>query len=305
MKTITRKRVMAAAVAPCLILVGGTSAWADGLSFDLRAGGEYDSNVVVSETDQNTGAGNFSAELDLLTEYEVKFSRKGSVEVGYTFSQSLHQELSQFDVQTHGFKAGIKQRFGAFKLGINYRYYNSSLDGNGFLTLQRISPYVTFYAGKSFLVRATYSYEDKDLKTSINRDATSNIFGADAYLLVDGSRTYFSFGYQMKILDAVGPEFDYDANIARARFTTRVPLLGKTSKFRIGVNYEKRDYDNITLSLGEPRDDKRLTLKTSLKVPFGDHFYVLGSLRYRDYQSNFLSADYSEYVSSLQFGFAF
>ena len=304
-KIISRKPALAACIAPWLILAGSAPVWADGLSVDVRAGGEYDSNVVVSETDVDTGAGDFSAELDLSIDYEVKFDKRGSVEVGYIFSQSLHQDLTQFDVQTHGFKAGIKQRFGAFKLGINYRYYDSSLGGNGFLSLQRISPYVTFYMGKTFLLRATYTYEDKNLKTSIIRDATSNIFGADAYLLIDRSRTYFSFGYKMKILDAVGPEFDYDANTARAQFTTRVPLLGKASKFRMGVNYEKRDYDNITPSIGENRDDKRLTLKTSLKIPFGDHFYALASLRYRDYQSNFLSADYTETVSSLQFGFSF
>lgn len=305
MKKNTKTRVLAACAAPWLILASAAPALAAGLSVDLRAGGEYDSNIVVSERDLNTGAGDFSAELDLSVDYEIKFNRKGAVEVGYNFRQSLHQDLTDFDVQTHGFKASVKQRFGAFKLGVSYRYFDSSLGGSGFLTLQRISPYVTFYAGKTFLLRATYSYEDKNLKTSIARDATSNIIGADAYVLIDRSRTYVSFGYKMKILDAVGPAFDYDANIVRAQFTTRVPLLGKTSKFRVGVNYEKRDYDNITPSIGEVRDDKRLTLKTSLRIPLGDSLYALASLRYRDNKSNFLSADYSETVSGLQFGFSF
>ena len=306
MKSSKSTRVLAALTAPLLItlaLAGPASA--DGFSLDLRAGIEYDSNVVVSETDVNTGAGDWSAELDLSAEYEFKFNRRGSFEVGYIFRQSLHQDLGAFDVQTHGLKAGIKQRWGNMKVGVKYNYFDSSLGGDAFLALHRVSPYVTYYFGKTLLVRATYTYEDKNIKTSIARDATVNSFGGDAYLLLGSSRTYLSFGYKLKLVEAVGDQFDYDANIARASFTTRVPLMGKTSKFRVSAKYENRDYDNITPSIGAIRDDKKLTLKASLRVPFGNTVYALASYKYRDLESNFPSADYTESVASLQLGVKF
>ena len=306
MKSSKSTRVLAALTAPLLItLAGATPASADGFSLDLRAGIEHDSNIVVSETDIDTGRGDWSAELDVSAEYEFKFNKRGIFEVGYDFRQSLHKELDAFDVQTHGLKAGVRHRWGNIKLGIKYNYFDSSLGGNAFMALHRISPYVTYYLGKAILVRATYTYEDKNIKTSIARDATVNSFGGDAYVLIDGSRTYISFGYKMKLVEAVGDQFDYDANIARASFTTRVPLLGKTSKLRLSAQYEKRNYDNITPSIGAIRDDKKLTLRTSLWVPIGDTVYVLASYKYRDLESNFPSADYSESVASLQFGLKF
>lgn len=309
MKVGKRTRVLVATATSFLIglaLAGITPALAGSkLKIDVRAGAEYDSNVIVSETDLNTGKGDISYEIDGKLDFKFDLGSDTSMAFGYSFSQSLHDDLPAFDVQTHGGKFRIKHDFGGFRAGATYYFYTSTLGGTDFLTLQRISPYVSFKPSRALYLRAGYSYTDKNIKTGIGRDAKTHAFSGTANILLNGSRTYLSFRYRLDLVDAVAARYDYTGHRVSAHFITRIPFMGERGKFRVGATYIKRDYSSITPSLGVPRDDEKLTLKASLNLPLGKHLYALGSYRYRDYQSNLLTADYKESVISLQIGARF
>ena len=275
------------------------------LSVEFSAGVEYDSNVSVDEIDNNTGADDFAAVLDADLEFEKEISENTEFSLGYSFSQSLHDEFTNFDIQSHFASADLSHDFGSFDFGGAYRFIYTRLGGDGFLVMQQISPYFTKFFGKKIFVRADYTYTDKDFENRTDRDTTGHSGGADIYWFLDGVRTYFVTGYKYKDENAVDSQFDYASHNIKARFSQRIPIGKRDAKLKLGWRYETRDYSSITPSIGAIRDDDRHRFQAELEIPLSDRIYTLLEYEYADYSSNLPSADYTQSVASTRLGVRF
>lgn len=280
---------------------------ADDSPFSISAsvGIEYDSNITVQEVDVDTGEGDIAGLIDFSANYEFEATSSTSFEVGYSFSQSLHEDATGFDLQTHLVTANAKQKFDGFDVGLNYLYINTSLGGDSFLEIHKVSPYVAFFAAPSVYVRAAYSYTDKDLETSNERDAETHAVGASVFYFMNHSKTYLMFSYRYDSLDANADRFDYDGHDIKLRYQVKFPFAGRDARFRIGGRYVKRNYDAITPSIGEVRNDERVSLETMIEIPFWEMLNARLKYRYTDATSNLSSADYQESLVSFEIGFEF
>ncbi|MBL4619984.1 MAG: DUF560 domain-containing protein [Marinicaulis sp.] len=296
----------ATAMTPVLAQKAGTEErLASPFSAELSVGAEYDSNVSVAELDTNTGGDDFAAVIDVDLGFEKDLSENTEISAGYSFSQSLHDQFTNFDIQTHFASAGLSHDFGAVDAGASYRFIYSSLGGTGFLQMQQIEPYVTKFFGKKMFVRAAYTYTDKDFKNRTDRDAMAHAGGADIYWFVDGVRTYFVTGYKYESQDAVDPQFDYNAHKIKVRFSQRIPMGKRYAKLKLGWRYETRDYSSITPSIGVIRNDDRHRLGAEIEIPVTDKIYTLLEYEYSDYTSNLPSADYTQSLAGLKLGVRF
>jgi len=280
----------------------GNQATGTTFRFEGRLGAEYSSNVAVSDLDANTGQGDWAATINLLAEATLIPADKLTLRAGYEFSQSLHQDFDTFDLALHRGYAEIAYDFDVVTVGVLGNLAQANLDGDEYLTYSQVSPYISKQFGDAVFLRAAYASTDKEFNGRPTRDATADSLQADAYFFLDGVKRYIVVGGKATEEDATGPEFDYQAGSFKARFVQRFEAMNREMTFRIGGEYENRDYDNNTPSIGVPRQDKRTTLDLQLDVPFGEHLFSEISYRYGNYASNLPSADYDEHVGAIKIG---
>jgi hypothetical protein len=274
-------------------------------SAEFSIGLEYDSNINVDEIDNNTGSNDKAAVLNADLEYDFDISSTTEFSLGYNFSQTLYDDFTNFDLQTHFASADLSHDFGDVEPGIAYRFIYSRLGGDGFLSMHQVSPYISAFLSKKIYARADYTYSDKNFIGRVDRDAENHAGGADLYYFVNGVKTYLVAGYKYANENAVDPQFDYDVHQFKFRFSQRFPVGPRDAELKLGWRYESRNYDNVTSSIGIARDDDRHRLQAELEVPITDVFFARAEYEYGDYSSNLPIADYSQHLFGVHLGAKF
>jgi hypothetical protein len=271
------------------------------VSLSVGTGVEYDSNVAVLELDTSTDAGDRSLLLDFGVGYDKPDAGRFDVQAGYDFSQSLHAEFDSFDVRIHRGSGTLSYDLGRVDVGATLQHAYAELDGNEFLTLQQVSPYLSKLVGRRLFLRFAYAHSDKDFAGNATRSATANALSADAYVFVDGLRTYFVFGLRLDDENAIDSQFDYAGEVLRAQLAKRLMAGERELTLRTSLRFENRDYDSPTQSIGAPRRDDRRQFELSLDVPLGQRTTAQVVYEHADNSSNLPSVDFAEDVLSLKF----
>jgi opacity protein-like surface antigen len=271
-------------------------------TFEGKGGAEYNSNVAVQELDANTGQSDWAATINARGEVSGSPVDKLTLRAGYEFSQSLHEEFDSFDITLHRGYGEASYDFSGVTAGVIANLAQANLAGDKYLTFTQVSPYLSRQFNDTLFLRVAYAASDKTFEGRSARDATSDAVSGDAYFFLNGTKQYIAVSGKALEEDANDSSLDYGAGSARVRYVQRFPAFDRDMTFRAGVEYEKRDYDAPTPSIGAPRSDKRAGVDLSLEAPITDNIFVEGSYRYGDYQSNLASADYNEQVTSVKLG---
>ncbi len=275
--------------------------------FSLRVtiGAEYDSNVSVDSIDRTTNIGDNSALFKAKANYKMPLGNDTEFRLGYSFSQSSHETFSNFDIRSQMASANLVHDFGPFKAGLAYRHSNAQLDGEDFLTLKQVSPYLSGFVAKKVFIRTSYTQTDKSFDNRPVRDAESRMLGADVYFFLRGIRRYWIVGYKRENEDAIGPEFDFDANHFRLKYQQRFVLGGKDLKMGLGWRYEGRAYNGMTPSINMIREDNRNRYQAEIEYPLTPSSFFQLEFERADYDSNLPSADYNQNLAAVRLGFEF
>jgi hypothetical protein len=271
------------------------------VSLTLGTGFEYDSNVAVLELDTSTNAGDRSLLLDFGVGYDKPDRGRFDLQAGYDFSQSLHDDFDSFDVRIHRGSGTLSYDLGPTDIGVTLQHAYAELDGDEFLTLQQVAPYVSRLVGRRLFLRFAYARSDKDFAGNPLRSAKADGLSADAYVFVDGLRTYLVFGYRLDDENALDAQFDYDGDVLRAQLVKRLEAHERELTLRTSLRFESRDYEAPTPSIGTPRRDDRRQLEVSLDVPIGERTTAQVVYEHADNASNLPSVDFTENVVSLKF----
>jgi hypothetical protein len=270
-------------------------------SAEVGVGVEYDSNVSVEEVDATSGEGDYALTMDLGLEAKKGFTEKFDAAVSYDFSQSLYDEFSQVDRQTHIFGGDVAYSATLLDTGLSGYYIHSRLDGDKFLELVRVSPSLSGFLAKKWYARGAYVYSDKSIEERPERDADTHAGEFDLYFFRRGLRSYFNFGYRYRDENAQADQYDYTSNSVKLRYIHRWELFSRLAKLELSWRYEDRDYEGITPSIGEEREDERHRWRADLEVPLVGAAAVQFYYGYSDYESNFPSADYTQYLVGTRF----
>ena len=276
---------------------GGSNSW----SAELRAGGEYDTNVSVDELDASSERSDYAALLEGQVEFQREFGNGAEFSAGYDVSQTFYDEFSELDRLTHILSTDLKGEWAGTDIGLSYHYVDSNLDGDDFLGMNRVSPYASTFLTRRLFARLAYVFSDKDIEERPDRDADTDAGEVDFYWFRRGLRSYFNLGYRYKDEDASADRFDYKSNSFKLRYVHRFPLLDRLAKVELAWRFEDRDYSSPTPSIGEDRSDDRHRLEAELEIPVMEDAAIVIYGKYNDYESNLPRADYDQTIVGTQF----
>ena len=288
----------------CLAVSAPVWAADEGFTLKAEAGAEYDSNITVSETDIATNKGDAAALLDFGALYKIKTKQNVSLEIGYDFSQSLYANETEFNMQNHALTLNADTQIKDVDIGIAYGFYNIRLGGNKFMDMHTVNPNAAIFFGDKSYLRFDYTFFKKNFSLANERDADTHSIGATLYqFMADGS--FFNFGLKYEKEDTLSDEFDYSGPVARVGYQKKVTIAGMETKLSLALEYKDRNYTNITESIGEKRDDKRVTLTAKAIYPIFEDFTLKPQYRFVNASSNFESADYNEHMIGATLGYSF
>jgi hypothetical protein len=270
-------------------------------SAELRVGGEYDSNVSVDEVDVASEQSDYALLLEGHVEYQRRFANDAQFSLGYDLSQSLYDEFSRLDRQTHIISGDLNAGFGETDIGISYHYVDSRLDGDDFLTMQRSSVYGSRFLSRKWFSRMAYVYTDKDIVNRSDRDADTDAGEFDLYWFRQGLRSYFNVGYRYKDENANADRFDYKSNSFKLRYIQRFELFDRLAKLELAWRYEDRDYSSPTPEIGEDRSDERQRWQVQVEIPVLEQAAVIVYYNFNNYDSNLERADYRQNIAGGEF----
>jgi hypothetical protein len=278
-----------------------TQPWSLGIS----AGVSYDDNVNVSALDVKAGKGDTLANLGLDAGYKLVDDRGNKLSLSYNFSQSLHATLKNFDIQSHELGISGTTNWDGATLGLSYSFYHLLLAGKNFLDMHVVNPSVSGFIAPHLYLRASYFYYGKSFYTFVARDASHHEPHMTLFYFFNRAKSYVSFDAQYQIENTTGAEYDYKGYAFTASVLQPVDLGFTTVKVKAGYTYLRRDYDNITPSIGVKRFEKRSTIHASAEIPITDGLAFTVEDRYMDRNSNLLSTKYTENVIGGSLHYAF
>lgn len=269
--------------------------------FEVGLGGEYDSNVSVSEVDRASNEGDYALIADASVEVKKELGDKYDLAATYDFSQTMYDKFDFVDRQTHIVGGDLARKGAVADTGMSLYYINARLDGKDFLDFYRVSPSVSGFIARKWFARGAYVYSDKSIIETPDRDADSHSLELDLYAFRRGLRSYFNIGYRFKDEDAEAAQFDYKSNSVKLRYIHRFDVFERLAKLELSWRYEDRDYRAITPDIGEDRNDDRNRWRVDFEMPLVGGSGVELFYGYADYGSNSETADYTQTLVGTRF----
>jgi tetratricopeptide (TPR) repeat protein len=273
-------------------------------SLSLGAGYEYDDNITVDELNQTTNLADFSYLFELEGSYKFLKTPKYELEAGYSFFQSVHDDLASFDLQSHIFSLNGSYEWGKLNFGIFNIYNLTNLGADEFLEIYSTSPSVGLAVNEKWFATFTYSYKDTHFFDSPLRDAQNHGFALGNFLFIMDGKGMIQVGYRFENEITTGPAFDYWGHYVDSKVQLPLPF-SKNTKISLSYQYFFRDFKNVTASIGETRDDFRHTIGLGVIQPIYKN--IFGKLNYQfiDSTSNLTASDFKENIASISLGVSF
>lgn len=272
---------------------------------ELEGGAEYDSVVSLDELDLSRNEGDTALRADATIGYMQPFGDSVELDLSYKYSVLDYQDFSEVDQNSHIISADLTKDFGKVDAGLTGFYVNSDLDGEAFLELARVSPYVSGFFAKGWFARAGFVYSDKTNDVNPDRDATASIGEVDIYHFPGGKPWFFNVGYKYRDEDASAARFDYEGNTFKARYVHRLNLLDRKARLEFSFRRLDRDYSSITPSIGEERFDQRDRTGVQFEIAMTPQLDLELYYNYSDWESNLDSVDFHQHLAGLRFRYRF
>ncbi|MBI3784638.1 MAG: tetratricopeptide repeat protein [Deltaproteobacteria bacterium] len=227
---------------------------------------EYDSNVTIgpSSTFANTrdisGRSDERVVIGAGGRYSFLDSDVWSLVGTYDFSQSVHFDLTQYDLQGHRLGLELASHRGILRYGIAGNYDFFALNYQSFYQEGLATPWLTFDEGGVAATQLYYRLRGRDFFRAPydpGRDAINHAFGLRQFLeLGDPERVLFA-GYQFDIEDTVsnGPQgktFQYEGH----QFEVGLMLpISDSAHSDAAYLFRHDDYDSVNSGFGKKRRD--------------------------------------------------
>lgn len=272
------------------------------LTLSLEVGAEYDNNITVDALDVTSQLGDEAILFDGLIEYDFVNKGDTSFTAGYSFSQSLYLDFTEFDLQIHGASLAASTKVKDVDLGIAYRYSNISLGREAFLQMHSIQPTFTTLIGSKFLLMGGYEYLKQNFQQplQLRRSADRHSINIKNYFLLGKGRT-INIGYKLSRNNAVASELTYWSHTFDVGLKLPVGII-EGAKFRARYRYQQKDYSNIDPTIGENRADKRHSIRASMEVPIIQNITAKLQYEYTDSNSNLPVLVYNSHLITFKLG---
>jgi tetratricopeptide (TPR) repeat protein len=271
----------------------------------MSTGIEFDDNVTVSAADLSSGEGDHAYIFEFSGAYRLLETQKINLEASYDFYQSIYDTFSEFDLQSHIFSLGGTYKFQDFDTDVFASYNRNTLGGEDFLEVFTIAPQVGFFPAERWFTVIRYSYEDSRFFNDPARDGKNHGVGTDNFVFFMQGKSHFLLSYRFEDKTTLGDEFTYAGHFATIGLKTPLPFWNRRGTFNLAYKYFYKDYENITPSIGEVRQDYRHTIQVRVTQSLNSWLQLNLNYDFIDSVSNLKSVDFTENIASFAFNVFF
>jgi len=284
-------------------------------SLNVSAGGQYDSNVVLNSGGEPLPEGisrksDWSAVFYLNGRYNFIAKEKVDASAGYSFYQSLHADLSDFNITSHllDLKAAYHVSPILAVQGL-YSFEHVSTGGDPYDYAHTISPSVIISEGRRFFTVVEYRYRyshfmNSDLfQDNSDRTGHNNTVGIVQNIPI-GDSVMFRVGYAHDVETARKDFWSYRGDKGIVGLQANIPW---SIYLDIYGEYYRKGYKGVSplSGFGDKRKDWITTASIAATKQLSDMFSItLGQLYTRN-KSNITAFDYKRAITSLFFNVRF
>lgn len=274
-------------------------------SFELRAGAQHDSNVVVEQTDANSRSSDDAVLVGASAKYRFAKFGKTELSAGYGFDETAHANLTDYDLQIHRASLEGTTRVGNVTIGADARFFHVLLGASPFLDMQTVGPSISGFVTKHLLMRGGYTYVRKVFSTAPGLNADTHNVDASVSHFFMKRRGYVNLGLRYERERTVDPTRAFGGVQVSGNLMVPGDKLAKGSKLRLGVAYRERRYKTETPSIGAVRREDRLSFNASADIPVIRHVALRPEFRLAKRTSNDPYTDYDNAISSVSMVYNF
>ena len=285
-------------IASCLLAMSPASySEEQKFSVSIETGIEYDNNITVSTLDTTTGESDTALVFDLSASYLALQNENQELEFTYDFYQSLYDTMDEYDLQIHSLSALGSWIVNDFDIGADYRYSKVYLGRDRLYDSHTVNPSLGFSGMDNLYHRLSYAYVDKNFFNGSTRDGEQNRISVDNYYFFMDNSAYITLGLRYEEENTKDPELDYDAPFVS--LGTSIPL--PYADIKLKAKYQKywRDYENVTASIGDKREDEQDLVVITLIKPIYDNVDLKFNYEHNNTDSNLSSIDSVENIYTI------
>ncbi|MEW6683694.1 MAG: tetratricopeptide repeat protein [Nitrospirota bacterium] len=273
---------------------------------------QYDTNVILLPGGSALPAG-ISRESDSRAVFygrgEIRSPERRHLRAGaaYTVYQSLHAELTEFNVQSHQGEVYASYRRKPITVRVPYQVSYSLVDGEEFLLTHSARPTLSLTESRFTATQVEYGFSVKDFRESTrfvgndDRDAVNHAAGiAQTLILGKGNLIRAGYRYDTELTGDSPTEDDWEYTGHRIYGNVRLPVYFAID-LEVGADYYRQQYEhpNSLSALGINRDDRLQAYNASLSRTFLDWLTVTIEYLYTNNDSNLPEFTYDRGVSSV------
>jgi len=270
---------------------------------------EYDSNVpllssngaIRDQQEQSLGLSDKGDGLTTLTAggwYAPLSSERMQLAVGYEIFQSLHYDLTDFNIQNHRVRAGFASDAGRFSYGLAARYDYYMRDTDSFLNEANASPWIRVPCGRlgdtDLYYRMRYRGYSRSA-VSDQLDGFNHAVGIRQTIPLGPGYRFASIGYRFdheSSDETVDNAFAYDGHQAEAALGWQLPLAVTAD---LSYTFTHDDYDSAGLGREDDQHQVYLTLRRPINRTFAVSTGYLGEFN----DSNQNAFQYNRHVGTV------
>jgi len=210
------EELRAAAKKYLALIAGGGSGEKQKFALTVSVGTQYDSNVIL-EPENPVAApperkSDYRAVLSADGVYHFLQSGSTTADAGYSFYQSVHARVHDFNVQQHAVKlAAAHSLSGSSQLGLKYSYTYSLVGSRRFSSVQEVIPYATF----EFFPKSTTEFH---VLLDVNRFYNTPLFPANSDQSGNDSTAGVIHTFRIGAATVMSVAYDFDINEADKRY---------------------------------------------------------------------------------------
>jgi len=279
-------------------------------------GFQYDSNVLLAPTGDAvqddlgiSGEADGRAVFGAGARWAPVRTDFGRVQVGYDFFQSLHFDLSEFDIQSHGIGGDIAGARGAFDWGVYGWSDFHFLDGEKFLSRLTFLPWLGWRANESWRTEISARLRNDDFYGDDYgvRDASQGLYGLRQFYHVSPTR-FAWIGYRYDVVDSTSNEVDsrrfefYGHEFETGIYWELLPQVA----FEADYSYRSERYDSASKvnfigagGLLPRREDDAHRGQISVRLDLTEHFSLVQGVSVTDSRSTQGGFEYDRIVGSV------
>lgn len=268
---------------------------------EVSTGLEWDDNVTRVEQDAVTGETDIAGVFEFEGSFKILDEPKYDLEASYDFFQTLYEDITTFNFQSHGGTLSASGELGRADVGGSYNYTFTTLDADDFLAIQSVTPSLGFSHSQNQYTYLSYIFQDKNFFTDDNRDGNNHSIGVDHFIFFMDAKGYVLVNYRVETESTFGDEFEYIGHQAKLGLKAPLPF---DSLIKASYRFNFRDYDNVTPSIAREREDNKHTFKVELSKEIFKNVNVKAKYEYIDSGSNLPSVDFTENIAQISLEFS-